>query len=118
MIGGRIRSIHFLQSGWLPAIRKLEPLVRGEGANTVSFRGARQVGQEKGTAIPARPGMKAKAMIENRVRSEGKRANDALIRYGGPGLQQAFDDEARSMLDLIHRRQVEEARKIGIRIMT
>jgi hypothetical protein len=65
--------------------------------------------------MPARPGWKVRCVIENTVRESGKRANDALIRKGGPALQRAFDFEAGSMAGEVLRRQYESARKLGIK---
>ncbi len=116
LIAARSRSRSFLKSGWLPAIKLLEPLVtdkRGEPAT--SYRGAKQYGIAKGASMPARPGWKVRCIIENTVRESGKRANDALIRKGGPALQRAFDFEAASMAGEVLRRQYESARKLGIR---
>jgi hypothetical protein len=116
LIAARSRSPSFLKSGWLPAIKMLEPLVTDKrGAPSGSYRGAKQYGVAKGASMPARPGWKVRCVIENTVRESGKRANDALIRKGGPALQRAFDFEAASMAGEVARRLYESARQLGIK---
>lgn len=114
LIGARNRSRAFLKSGWIPAIRDLSPLVKDsfgmQGANGQPV----QVGKPHGKAIPAHPGLVVKAIIENTA-SEKHETHEALHKYGGPALQQAFNDEAASMQSEVNKRLYEAARKVGIK---
>lgn len=112
----RRRSVAFLKSGWLPAIRRLELAVeakyrRGAARND---RSAAQVGQPKGKAIPARTGVRTVAIIENAAIAKHDN-KDALLKYGGPALQKAFDYEVRSMKEYIERKLKETARRHAIK---
>lgn len=113
-LSARMRSIAFLKSGWLPAIRKLESAIREKsGLERMGYRDARQVGAAKGDAIPARPGFRVRVIITNSA-SARRDARGALLKYGGPALQRAVDYEAKSMLEEIARREAEEAKRLGI----
>src|ERR1051326_6360614 len=81
MLGARLRSIAFLKSGWLPAIRTLVALADTRGAPRQE-RGVAQVGPTaKGSAQPAADNSwRAKTTIVNAA--ESRRDNrQALIRY-------------------------------------
>lgn len=115
LIAARNRSRSFLKSGWIPAIRALQPLVKDsygfEGANGRAV----QVGSAKGSATPARPGLQCKVIIENAA-SGPHETHEALIKYGEPALQQAFENEAASMLRFVADKQFEEAKRVGIKV--
>jgi hypothetical protein len=105
LYAARRRSVAFLKSGWLPAIRALEARVdpkyrRGAARND---RAAKQFGQPKGGAIPARTGWQVVARIENAALSSHD-DKQALQTFGGPALQRAFDHEARSMVEYLERK--------------
>ncbi len=114
LIAARNRSRAFLKSGWIPAIRALQPLVTAAYGMGGGAGRPVQVGAPKGSAMPARPGLACKAIIENAASGEHE-THEALIKYGEPALQKAFDNEAASMLRYVADRQYEEAKKIGIR---
>jgi hypothetical protein len=114
VFGARARSIAFIAASWLPAIRTLAPLSSFRGAPRQGT-GLRQVGQAKGFAIPSRGGWKAKTVIANTADPKHD-TNDALLKWGLPGLQKAFDHEARSMKAYIEKKLAENARRAGIRI--
>lgn len=122
-IGARARSRAFLKSGWLPAVKALKNAFTGSRGGLPPIGSVKQIGtKEWGRAIPAVQGMKCQVLIENAADLEHPKAPfhvptrhpDALIKYGGPALQRAFDNEASSMLAEVANRQFEEARKIGI----
>lgn len=111
----RMKSIAFLKSGWLPAIRKLASLVGSTRGAPRQDRSAEQVGQSKGDASPARDAaFKVKATITNAAGSNRKN-NDALMRFGGPALQRAFDAETASTMEETAKRLKEAALKAGIK---
>lgn len=72
LISSRMRSIAFIKSGWVWALRDLASVVRGR-SKTNPDRQARASGARKGRAQPARSGSVVKAIIEN----------TALIASGG-----------------------------------
>lgn len=100
----RGRSVAFIKSGWLPAIRKLEPLADRRGAPSLD-RSAKQLGRDRGSARPAvgGGGDQIVAQIINEAIARHDRT-DALAKYGRKGLSQAFEDELNSMLDYIMKR--------------
>jgi len=116
-IASRLRSIAFLKSGWLPAIKKLEPLAAAIGGRQPrQDRTARQFGQPKGRAVPARSNLwSVSGMIEN-MASENKDNRNALVRYGGPALQKAFQAEEASMLEYIERKMKQTAQRAGVAV--
>lgn len=115
LIAARSRSRGFIKSGWLPAIHKLDAVLHDRRGEPPADHGpARQYGAAKGDALPARPGFRCKAIIENGA-SGTHETHQALIKYGGPALQRAFNFEAASMMAEVARRQFEEAKKIGIK---
>jgi len=113
LLAARLRSIAFLKSGWLPAIKTLLGLADTRGAPRLE-KAAIQVGQPKGYAVPASEGWTAKATIVN---SAIARRDDktALYKYGEPALQRAFDAEKKSMLDYMEKKMRETATAAGVR---
>lgn len=132
LINARARSIAFIKAGWLPAIKRLEPLAAKIGSGAARLNRSNtgiQYGQAKGSAQPAREGsMVAFATI----------TNDALPRKHGnlltriihvlhnpdrgqvmavalPALQRAVDFEANSMAEFIERKLRESAKEAGIK---
>lgn len=66
IIASRLRGIAFLKSGWLPAIRKLDALVRDKVRGN-SIGGARQFGPDHGYAVPATSELHPVAQVINSV---------------------------------------------------
>lgn len=114
LIAARNRSRAFLKSGWIPAIRALSPLVKQSYGTEGGNGRAIQVNRAKGSATPARPGLTCKAIIEN-FASGNHETHEALHKYGGPALQQAFNNEAASMDRFVADQQFESAKKVGIK---
>lgn len=109
----RLRSVGFLASGWLPAIKKLASHKKG-GGRLPSMRGAQQFGRAKGDARVAVPAWKVLCVIENHVGEKDNHAI-ALARFGAPALQQAFDQEVASMKTYIERKMAASAKTLGIK---
>jgi hypothetical protein len=109
----RARSIAFLKSGWLPAIKALAPFAVKRGQPRVDNT-AKQVGQAKGFGRPSPGGWRAKTVIAN-LASTLRDKKEALIKYGMPALQQAFDHETRSMKGYIEDKLRRDARAVGIK---
>jgi hypothetical protein len=112
-VGARAKSSAFLKSGWLPAIKILASLVKSTRGAARSDSSVKQVGRSKGTATPARAGFRVRAIIENAANATRDK-KDALIKYGGPALQKAFDFERQSMLDYMQKKLSEAAHLVGI----
>lgn len=110
MIGARIRSVAFLKSGWLPAIRALAKIVKGAS----SFAGVKTYGQPKGSAEPATVGWRAICKIINSA-GENKNNKGALHKYGAPALEQAVRDETASMNKRLEEIVKEAADKAGVK---
>lgn len=97
----RMRSIGFLKAGWLPAIRTLSRFA-DLGAPFAPID-ARQYGRPKGRATPGKEGWRPIAEIEN-MATTYRDKKGALIKFGGPALQQAFDEEAADMRAYMERK--------------
>ena len=107
-ISARIRSVNFLRSGWLPAIRILDnALKRGDitFAKRYSPRqnnAVKQYGADKGSATWARINMpRTFAEIENKVDADG---SSKAHEYMNIGLQMAVNREVQSMRQYIDRK--------------
>ena len=105
----RIRSIAYLRSGWLPAIKKFGKPARQKK----NVRGVRQHGRAKGDAKPARRGVKVSASMTNRTGHQ-KGQITAAKRYAEPALKRAIRDEQRSMIRHMEKKMREAAKKSGI----
>lgn len=117
-IGARTRSVNFLRSGWLPAIRILENAVkRGDITFARRFapaqnRAVKQYGEDKGRARYARPDVdRTYGEIENDI--QGSSNSDKVNQILFNGLQQAVNKEVASMRQYIERKYNEAARKFN-----
>jgi len=110
----RMRSIGFLKSGFLGAIRTLAGYVRGtSGAPPVDRSVA--ANRTLGSAIPAQgDSWSASATIINTASSKHDEKG-ALLKYAGPALQQAFDEEALSTMEEVEKRLKKAADEAGIK---
>jgi hypothetical protein len=113
LIASRMRSIAFLKSGWIPAIKALIPFADRRGGPRQDR--AVQYGRAKGSGTPAQEGIwKVKAIIENSA-GDNKNNRDALLTYGGPALEKAVQNETASMKEYIERKLTESAKAAGIK---
>lgn len=116
MIGARGRSVGFIAAGWLGAIEKLARALGVSfhaGAGLKAFN--KNAHRRLGTGVAAVPGSwKPVARIVNKANAKNDH-KQALIKYGQPALQQAFDDERKSMIEEIEKRMKASAQKLGIR---
>jgi hypothetical protein len=110
-VAGRLRSIAFLKSGWIPAIRILEPFSANKSGAAPRDTQARVYGQEKGNAYPAVDGEQMTARIVNSALAEGDEGGKALEKFGGAGLDVAFYDETQSIKEYIERKLIEQFNK-------
>ncbi len=108
MLSARLRSVAFIKSGWLPAIQALAPFAEKKNEPDTD-RDAAQVGNAKGRASEARESdLITEATIVN-LASAVRDKKNALEKYGIPGLDQAFNDEAQSMAQYIEDRMKPDA---------
>jgi hypothetical protein len=107
MIAGRIRSIAFLSSGWLPAVKVLLTRIQDKRGIKVD-RSVKWYGKPKGRVTPASLSWRPQCTIENTV-SKGQQA-EAIINAG---LQKAIDDETKSMLQYVESKLAKEAEQFN-----
>ena len=121
-INKRISSIHFLRSGWLPAVRLLTQAVqRGDISFSKAFApklnsSVKQKGKDKGSARYARPNVdKTYAEIENAIQGGNKEhgSNSEIHERLEEGLQKAIDKEVSSMQQYIERKYNEQIEKFN-----
>lgn len=109
----RLRARAFLKSGWLWAVKDLEPYAEKIGAPRVD-RKAKAVGQAKGKGIRASQGWRVVAKIINTVTAKWDK-QDGAAKVAEPALQRAIDFETASTLGYIERKMKASARKAGIK---
>lgn len=104
LIGARRRSNAFIASGWIDAIKALEPLAdRGKRPEMASATEMKRYGVPKGEAIPAIVGSNIVCqIINNAIAKRDKK--DAIGKYGGDGLRAAFEHEAASMIQYLEQK--------------
>lgn len=118
IFGARARSIGFLKSGWLPAFELFRRFAGGgAGArglppldNSVKKKGEAKGGGQ--VATDARP----VAVIWNAA-SAKRDHKQALIKYGQPALQRAYDEEIADLYQYLATKMTAEARLLGIRTL-
>jgi hypothetical protein len=105
LLGARQRSVAFIASGWIPAIKKLAPAVPSrDRSGAPAMDGTPYTGTTtKGDATLAADSNLMVVTIENRVTSKHD-PKHAIERIGSAGLQVAFDHEAASMQEYIARK--------------
>jgi len=118
-VGRRQRSVAYIRSGWIPAIKTLNPFVKSKAGAKPLDPEARVQRRDKGWATPAREGWNVKAIIVNAI-AEGSSKDaahhgKALVEYGEPALAAAIQEEEASMRGEIEKRLREGARSCGIR---
>jgi len=116
MVRARIRSVGFIRSGWLPALRRLARFSKYGKVKFENGETGKKTGVFKGGVSPATEsqGKFAKCIIWNSAAGESKHKG-ALIRYGQPALEQAMRDETRSMDKYLERKFKEAAHEVGIK---
>lgn len=115
MIAARLRSVRFLKVGWLWPIRFLEKFAKFKSEGSGQDREARQYGQPKGRAIAATEANGQIGMMENFANAKNDDDN-ALQRFGEPGLQRAFDEEQASMIQYIEQKMAEPTAAANARL--
>lgn len=113
-IAARLRSIAYLASGWLPAIKTLSAIVTDKRGQPYIGSSVKQVGRPKGEATPALEGWRPVATISNEAGFTDEQAR-AMGVFGEPALAQAFEEETADTLQETERRMKESAHTAGIR---
>jgi hypothetical protein len=103
MLASRFRSIGFLASGWLAAIKAILPSLVDRSGIRID-RSVKWRGKPKGDAKPARAGWNPLATVENKV-DKGERAS----RIISEGVQRALDSEAKDMQTYVDRKLRKDA---------
>lgn len=99
LLAARLKSIAFIKSGWLPAVKALAPFAERRGQPPIDTS-AKQIGQAKGDARPALNNFNPVAQIIN-LASARRDGRGALVRVGSAGLARAYNGETASMVDYI-----------------
>jgi len=107
--GRRMKSIGYIKSGWIYAIRKLEP--HSEDKSGSSDGGVNVRGVPSGHAIIANENSMT-AVIGNRYHSNWDKRG-GFYAVVSKGLQRAFDDEAKSMEQYILKKQKAAAEQLN-----
>lgn len=110
----RLRSRAFIKSGWLWAVKDLEPYAEKIGGGPRVDRKAKRIGAAKGSAKPATQGWSVRAQIVNTVTAKWDKEEGAA-KIAEPALQRAFDAETQSMKEYIERKQRKAAKEAGIK---
>lgn len=111
LVNVRLASIGFIRSGWLPALRRL---ARFSKYGRIKFADTgKKVGVNKGGVTIATE-KSPRVIFWNSAAGESKHKG-ALMKYAAPALQQAFNDETRSMKAYLERKLRESAHAVGIR---
>ena len=117
MVNARVRSVAFIRSGWLPALRRL---ARYSKYGRIKFGledTGKQFGQAKGGVSVAtkQQGWNARTYIWNAAGGEAKHKG-AIRKYGLPALEQAFRQETASMKQYLEKKLRESAKESGIKV--
>jgi hypothetical protein len=114
LIAARVRSIAFIASGNIAAIKTLEPLAWTKRGAPRPDRQAKQYGASKGYAKPAQESWIARTIIGNTA--DATRDNKAALDlYGSPAYREALENERQSMLKHMEDKLRTTAQKAGIR---
>lgn len=107
ILAARVRSRSFLKSGWLTAIRGLDPKAEDKGLAAPAVGGVKQIGQAKGSYSAASE-PQLLTTITNSAQSKRDREG-ALKKFGMPALMKAFDSEAASMEEYVIKKNAKSA---------
>lgn len=104
--------VNFLRSGWLPAIKKLGPLVKGKGSGFRVPGGTDKKGRDFGGAIKATTNtFSPVAWIWSSIVGKGNRS-PIVQKIIEEGAQKAMAAETISMRDYIERKQTELCKRM------
>jgi len=107
ILAARVRSRSFLKSGWLTAIRGLDPKTEDKELAAPAVGGVKQQGQSKGSYSAADESALLTS-ITNSAQAKRDRQS-GLSKFGMPALMKAFDSEASSMEEYLIRKNAKSA---------
>lgn len=124
MINARKKAVNFLRSGWLPAIRILETFMKRGDSNNLKYvrryapktdSTVKQYGQDKGTAIWAKPHLERTfTVIENAVQGgKDSNKNGNVHNFIVSGLEKGVKAEIASMRLYVERKMNPEIDKFN-----
>ena len=117
LVTKRVGAIAFLASGWIPAVKKLSPLVRGKQGAAANDKDANKISNPKGSVQPAKEiGSKSVAKIINSAVSKFTTTGDPLGKIALPALQKAINYETASMQANIEEEMRKSAKDCGIKV--
>jgi len=116
MLAKRLRGRAFIKSGWLWAVKKLEPHAEKVGGRPSLGKGKpKTIGKPKGGARQApSSGWSCSAQIFNTVTAAWDSRNE-VENVATPALARAFEFERQSMIAYMEKRLKKSAQSLGIR---
>lgn len=115
VLTARARSIAFIKSGWLPAIKVLARYAENKTKAARPDPKAKQYGKSKGAAYPAiKDAWVQRTIIENSATTTRDK-KQALYKYAWPTFQREWAKEIASMKSYIARKLQDGANKINAR---
>lgn len=112
-IGRRKKSAAFIAAGFIPAVKKFEPLAERKGDAPRMDNQVKQRGADKGSAIAAiADDIAPVGVIINYALSKSPTGEKALLTFATAALRTAFDNEMKSMVRYIERKKQETADKL------
>jgi hypothetical protein len=116
LLASRLAAVGDVASGWIPAIKTLFRVMMDKAGAAPGVRAAKVFGRDQGRAMPARAGFTPRGRIENAVENRLASTPEFLPKHGGPALQAAFNQEAVKIMEYVKKREIEDGRRLGIRI--
>lgn len=112
-IARRVRSISYIRSGWIPAVKLLSTLVKQKPrGSSVSSSQVSAFGRPNGKAVPAKANLGLiEATIENSVPALAPTTNKDAVS----GLSEALKVSARDMIETLAKRLKRDMAKNGMR---
>lgn len=114
VFNARIRSIAFIKSGWIPAIKHFEKFSKYKRNAPPMDNAAKIVGAGKGGAVEATENAPIASLWNDvGIGKRNKGRLEAVKRYGEEGLRKAFDAEVASMNEYIERKMNPDAERFN-----
>ena len=116
IVKARTQARAFLAAGWIPAVKKLSPLVSGKQGAAPEDKDARRIPDPHGDCKPAKSsGNVTVAKIINSAVAHFTTTQDPLGKIALPALQKAIDYETASMKQNIEDEMRKAAKECGIK---
>ena len=117
MKAARLRAVGFMKSGFIWAIKKLEPYVKSRRGAARSEAGSAKIyGRPKGDAVPAKQSrFVVVAIVRHFAESKRSTTPEPGEKFVKPALQRAIDFESASMQKYIEDKMRTAANESGIK---